>query len=111
MAKETKAAPGIPETYGAVVERLESVVKKLENGELSLEDSLLEFEDGIRLVRRGEKLLADAEHRVEQLLNEGGVDTAVPLDVKADSPAPERVGPVRTPSTAPVKSGDEDVPF
>jgi exodeoxyribonuclease VII small subunit len=64
-----------------VVERLDSVVKRLEGGELSLEDSLREFEEGIRLVRRGEKLLTDAERRIEQLLSDGGEDRAIPLQV------------------------------
>ena len=71
-----------PETYGAVVEQLESVVKRLEEGELSLEDSLREFEQGIKLVRRGEEMLGQAERRVEQLLQSEGEDRVAPLNLQ-----------------------------
>lgn len=80
MANEVKTTP---ESYGDVVVRLESVVKRLEGGELGLEDSLKEFEDGIRLVRHGEKLLGEAERRVEQLLQEGSDERRAPLEVPA----------------------------
>jgi exodeoxyribonuclease VII small subunit len=65
--------------YSEVVERLDDVVKKLETGQLSLEDTLAEFEKGIRLVQRGEELLAQADRRVQELLEQQGQDRAVPL--------------------------------
>jgi len=83
MSKETKAPNGAQPKYGEVVQRLEDVVRRLEGGDLSLEDSLKAFEEGIGLVRKGEKLLGDAEKRVEQLLSEDGEDKAVPLDLPA----------------------------
>ena len=66
--------------YSEVVERLEDVVKKLETGQLSLEDTLAEFEKGIKLVQRGEELLAQADRRVQELLEHQGEDRAAPLE-------------------------------
>jgi exodeoxyribonuclease VII small subunit len=99
-----------PETYDALVERLQHVVERLETGELSLEDSLKEFEDGIRLVRKGEELLNRAEQRIEELLTEGGKDAVAPLEPGSNGrPAP------RAPK-APARGNargddDDDVPF
>ena len=70
------------ENYASVAQRLEQVVRKLEAGDLSLEESLQSFEEGIGLVRRGEKLLSEAEKRIEQLLTQGGRDKVIPLAVK-----------------------------
>jgi exodeoxyribonuclease VII small subunit len=88
--------------YSEVVERLEDVVKKLETGQLSLEDTLAEFEKGIRLVQRGEELLAQADRRVQELLEHQGQDKAVPLETKGV--------PGRTASSLPAGE-DEDIPF
>jgi exodeoxyribonuclease VII small subunit len=117
-----ESAPGGAgtESYGEVVQRLESVVKRLEGGELSLEDSLREFEEGIRLVRKGERLLTDAEKRIEQLLTEGGgEDRIVPLQstgqaagaavTRSKAPPPSR--PAASPSQAAPANGEDDVPF
>lgn len=93
------AAPQV--SYSQVVQRLEEVVKRLEGGDLSLEDSLKVFEEGIGLVRRGEKLLGEAEKRIEILLGQEGEGEVAPLD-------PERSkGSARVPPA----TEDEDVPF
>ncbi|MGO8971671.1 MAG: exodeoxyribonuclease VII small subunit [Myxococcaceae bacterium] len=86
--------------YSEVVERLEDVVKKLETGQLSLEDTLAEFEKGIRLVQRGEELLAQADKRVQELLEHEGQERVVPLETKA--PPGRLAGPA---------GEDEDIPF
>jgi exodeoxyribonuclease VII small subunit len=100
MSKEIK--------YGEVVQRLEEVVKRLEGGDLSLEDSLKAFEEGIGLVRKGERLLGDAEKRVEQLLSEDGEDKAVPLNLPANGAS---ANGAKAPSPANVPDAEEDVPF
>lgn len=96
MATSTEKA----QPYSEVVERLEDVVKKLETGQLSLEDTLAEFEKGIRLVQRGEELLAQADKRVQELLEHQGQDKVVPLETKAATGRP-----------APAAGDDEDIPF
>lgn len=114
MAKDNKAkaAEGLPEQYGDVVQRLEDMVARLEGGTLSLEDSLKSFEEGIKLVRRGEQLLNAAEQRIEELLNEDGKDAAVPLQAgtrpPAPAPTPARGSPGVSRAAAPP---EEDVPF
>jgi len=47
--------------------RLETIVQTLEAGELSLEDSLKAFEEGVKLTRECQRLLKDAEQKVEVL--------------------------------------------
>ncbi len=92
--------------YGEVVTRLQQIVESLEGGELSLEASLEKFAEGVQLVKRGEKLLAEAEKRVEQLLSDDG--RTAPLN-PGESPAP-------APALAKAPGGrrgkdEEDVPF
>jgi exodeoxyribonuclease VII small subunit len=71
--------------YGEVVARLKQIVEALEAGELSLEESLERFGEGITLVKQGEKLLADAEKRIEQLVSEDG--RTAPLKLPDTEPA------------------------
>jgi exodeoxyribonuclease VII small subunit len=87
--------------YGEVVARLQEIVESLEGGSLSLEASLEKFGEGIQLVKRGEKLLAEAEKRVEQLLSDDGRTASL-------SPAD---GPASTPAARSKPAADEDVPF
>ena len=51
---------------------LQTLVERLENGELSLEDSLTAFEQGIRLTRDCQGALAQAEQKVQMLLERDG---------------------------------------
>lgn len=117
MAKEKQADRG---QYGQVVERLQGLVEALESGELSLEESLERFAEGIALVKQGEKLLADAEKRIEQLMSEDGrvaalkvPESAEAQDVTAATAA--RAAPARAPQAPrrPVSppAEDDDVPF
>lgn len=109
VTKETpKPAKG--EQYSDVVERLRNVVEALEGGELSLEQSLEKFGEGIALVKRGEKLLGEAEKRVEQLLSDEGRTQAI--DAPPPSPsAPGAGAPRQSPRRSPPPPQDEDVPF
>lgn len=106
------------EQYSDVVGRLQALVEQLEGGGLSLEDSLEKFAEGIQLVRKGEKLLSEAEKRIEQLLSDDSGAKVVPLELKEGGAASEGQ-PQKKP--APVALGqqqrkapsgdDEDVPF
>ena len=64
---------------------LQSVVERLETGELSLEDSLTAFEQGVTLTRECQAALAQAEQKVNLLLERGGEVKTQPFD--ADSQA------------------------
>jgi len=108
---------GSSEQYSEVVQRLQALVEQLEGGGLSLEDSLEKFAEGIQLVRKGEKLLSEAEKRIEQLLSDDG-NKVVPLELKeggaeASSAQPQKK-PAAAPAAQPKRGGggeDEDVPF
>ena len=58
----------------------QTLVERLESGELSLEDSLGAFEQGIRLTRDCQASLAQAEQKVQQLLERDGELQEVPFD-------------------------------
>ncbi len=59
------------ESFETILENLEVVVRNLEKGDLPLEEALEQFERGIGLSRRGAKQLEDAEHRIEQIMENG----------------------------------------
>lgn len=63
---------------------LQTLVERLENGELSLEDSLTAFEQGIGLTRDCQAALAQAEQKVQVLLERDGELAEEPFD--ADQP-------------------------
>ena len=63
---------------------LQTLVERLENGELSLEDSLTAFEQGVRLTRDCQNALAQAEQKVQVLLEREGELAEEPFE--ADQP-------------------------
>ena len=58
---------------------LQAIVERLDNGELSLEDSLTTFEKGIGLTRDCQRALAQAEQKVQVLLERNGELAEEPL--------------------------------
>ncbi len=59
---------------------LQQLVERLEGGELSLEDSLTAFEQGIGLTRDCQAALAQAEQKVQILLERDGQLEEAPFD-------------------------------
>ncbi|SDQ00488.1 exodeoxyribonuclease VII small subunit [Ectopseudomonas guguanensis] len=59
---------------------LQTLVERLESGELSLEDSLTAFEQGIGLTRECQAALAQAEQKVQILLERDGELQPAPFD-------------------------------
>lgn len=59
---------------------LESLVEKMEQGDLTLEESLRQFERGVALTRACQKALAEAEQKVQILLQNTGGATLRPFD-------------------------------
>lgn len=59
---------------------LQNLVERLENGELSLEESLTAFEQGVRLTRDCQASLAQAEQKVQMLMERDGVLEEAPFD-------------------------------
>lgn len=66
------------ERFEALYERLQAVTARLEAGDLSLDASLALYEEGMQLALRCQKLLGEAEQRIEVLRQafESGFDAA-----------------------------------
>ena len=62
------------------LQSLEKIVANMESGELGLEESLAQFEKGIKLARTCQDTLANAESRVEQLIEKNGLQQTVPFE-------------------------------
>lgn len=58
--------------FEGALKELESLVEKMEAGNISLEDSLKYFERGIALTRTCQQALAEAEQKVQVLLEKNG---------------------------------------
>ena len=59
---------------------LEKIVGRMEGGELGLEESLNQFEKGIELAKNCQDTLANAELRVEQLIEKNGLQQTIPFE-------------------------------
>ncbi len=70
-------------SFDAAFELLRAVVGELEAGGLSLEDTITRTERAVALQRHCERLLTDAELRVQQLINRPGGGLGV-RDIAAD---------------------------
>lgn len=68
-----------PLTLERALARLEQIVSSLEREDLELEDALKLFEEGIGHVRAAQKVISDAQLRIERLIEEGGEPTLHPM--------------------------------
>ena len=71
-------------TFEEALAKLEQITQDLERGDLDLEDSLKSFDEGIKLADFCNRKLAEAQKKVEILLQEGGTLTSVPFDEEAE---------------------------
>ena len=62
------------------LQHLEKIVSQMESGELGLEESLEQFEKGIKLAKNCQDKLANAELRVEQLIEKNGLQQTIPFE-------------------------------
>ncbi len=71
-------------TFEEGLKRLDEIVRKMEDLELPLDESLKLFEEGVRLSRMCSKRLDEAEHKIEQLLeDQDGKPVVVPVEEAA----------------------------
>jgi exodeoxyribonuclease VII small subunit len=59
-------------TFEAALDRLNEIAEALEGDGMELDESLALFEEGVRLLRFAETVLAGADQRVRQLLEQAG---------------------------------------
>ena len=78
---ESGEAGTAEETLEGRLKRLEEIMTKLEADEVALEEALALFEEGVGHVRAAEKILAETELKVEELLSDG---SRAPLDADDD---------------------------
>lgn len=65
--------------------KLEQILHRMESEEQPLEASLADFEEGIRLTRQAQKMLREAEQKVQLLTeNSNGEPQASPLAPDTD---------------------------
>jgi exodeoxyribonuclease VII small subunit len=68
--------PSSPETNEVALEptlqRLESIVEEMEDSSMGLEDALKAYTAGVELTRKAQTILAQAEQKVQMLLEENG---------------------------------------
>lgn len=62
------------------LQNLEQIVQKMENGDLGLEDSLKQFEKGIQLAKSCQTALSSAELKVNQLIEQNGLQQTMPFE-------------------------------
>ena len=58
--------------FEASMKELEEIAEKLSDGEISLDESIKLFEDGMKLSKSCQKILEDAEKKVNILLEKDG---------------------------------------
>lgn len=66
-----------PIHFESSIAELEAIVSQLEKGELPLEDSLKQFEKGISLAQKCQKILTQAEQKIEILSAQKGLPTGM----------------------------------
>lgn len=81
-AKATADIAGLP--FEKALAELEAIVGELEKGQVALEDSIAKYERGEALKKHCDKLLKQAEARIEKInLTPSGEATGVqPLDIE-----------------------------
>jgi exodeoxyribonuclease VII small subunit len=62
-------------TFEDDLSALENIVEQLESGELSLDDAMKAFEAGVKLTNQCQKTLADAQQKVQVLVDNNGLET------------------------------------
>ncbi len=71
MSKKIDKLPTLEESMNEITQ----LIEKMERGELTLEQSLTDFERGVTLVKHCQKLLTDAEQKVQVLTQQNGQAT------------------------------------
>lgn len=71
MAKKTAQQP----TLEASLEEITQLIDKMEHGELTLEQSLAQFERGVTLIKHCQKMLSEAEQKVQILIQKNNQES------------------------------------
>lgn len=83
MATKSDKLPKLEESLSEISQLIES----MEHNELTLEQSLSSFERGIKLIKHCQKILAEAEQKVQVLVQADGKSLLVDDNTAADDHA------------------------
>jgi exodeoxyribonuclease VII small subunit len=67
-------------TFEGDLTALENIVEQLESGDLSLDEAMKAFETGVKLTNHCQKTLADAQQKVQVLVDNNGLETLQSFD-------------------------------
>jgi len=67
-------------SFEDAMQELETLVEEMEQGDLPLEEALKKFERGVVLARSSQKMLKEAEQKVQVLMANNGEETLVDFD-------------------------------
>lgn len=62
------------ESFEEILSKIEIIATKLETSDIPLEEALKEFEYGILLIKKGQKILKNAEQQIKILLQEDNTE-------------------------------------
>lgn len=80
MTKKQDKLPDLEESLTEITQ----LIDKMEHGELTLEQSLAHFERGVTLVKHCQKVLVDAEQKVQILIQNNNQETLTPYRDEED---------------------------
>lgn len=75
MNKKPKQA-----TLEASLTEISALIEKMEQGGLTLEESLNHFEQGVKLIKNAQKILQDAEQKVQILIQKTNQESLDPYE-------------------------------
>lgn len=76
MSKSSKPLPTLEDSFSEISQ----LIDQMEHKELTLEQSLTNFERGITLIKHCQKILTDAEQKVQILVKNNLQETLIPYD-------------------------------
>lgn len=76
MAKKAEQQPSLETS----LDEISKLIEQMEHGELTLEQSLAHFERGVTLVKNCQKMLEEAEQKVQILIQQNNKDILTDYD-------------------------------
>ncbi|MFZ3067313.1 MAG: exodeoxyribonuclease VII small subunit, partial [Gammaproteobacteria bacterium] len=81
VTKKSTKLPSLEESLADITQ----LIEKMEHGEQSLEASLTDFERGITLIKHCQKILSNAEQKVQILIQQNNQETLADYEANDDA--------------------------
>ncbi|MFP6900972.1 MAG: exodeoxyribonuclease VII small subunit [Opitutales bacterium] len=79
MVSEEKQEKKDPRFEDALT-RLESIIESMEDGEIPLDEVIVKYEEGVQLLKACQTRLREAELKIEEVKQKGGVIETTPFE-------------------------------